>query len=351
MVASIWVAAGELAQFIFSDMGLREPTFLTYLNVSEFVLLLPLAALRERLGPNGAWEGACGGRLSRLGAPPSNWRAAARAGALVCPLWFLAQGSYNAALVFTSVGASTALSATSSLFTFFLALCACAAASGGAPLPSRLTGCGVLCTVAGALLVGAGDGGGGGSSVGGAAWVGDALSVFSAAMYAGYSVAVKRLVPRGGAGAGGGGASSSSGSSSSAAARSAPPPLPVSMLVFFGFLGLSTSLGLMPLVAGLHVAGVEDLGALLSQPHLLPLLSLILLKGLLDNVLSDLLWARAIQLTSPTFASTGLALTIPLSLLADGLVRGASPSGATAGGAALIFAGFVASGLGENAEQ
>jgi hypothetical protein len=36
-----------------------------------------------------------------------------------------------------------------------------------------------------------------------------------------------------------------------------------------------------------------------------------LLKGLLDNVLSDLLWARAVTLTSPAFAAVGLALTLP----------------------------------------
>ena len=336
-VAAIWVGAGELAQYIFGDLGFREPNFLTYINVSEFVLLLPLAALRERLAPSCAWAGACGGRLSRLSSPPSDWRAAARAGALVCPLWFLAQGSYNAALLFTSVGASTALSATSSLFTLALAFCAWARwPSGGgrggpAALPSRLTAAGVACTVAGALFVGWGDEGGGGSSVGGAAWAGDALSVFSAFAYATYSVAVKALVPIGApsAGSGGGGGGR------------------VSMLVFFGFLGLWTALGALPVVVGLHASGVEDLGKLLSLPHATRLLLLLAVKGLVDNVLSDLLWARAIQLTSPTFASTGLALTIPLSLLADAALRGMVPGTAEAAGAGLIFAGFVVSGLGE----
>lgn len=334
-VAAIWVGAGELAQYIFGDLGFREPNFLTYINVSEFVLLLPLAALRERLAPSCAWAGACGGRLSRLSSPPSDWRAAARAGALVCPLWFFAQGSYNAALLFTSVGSSTALSATSSLFTLALAFCACWPSGGGrggpAALPSRLTAAGVACTVAGALFVGWGDEGGGGSSVGGAAWAGDALSVFSAFAYATYSVAVKALVPIGAPSAGSGGDGGGR----------------VSMLVFFGFLGLWTSLGALPVVVGLHASGVEDLGKLLSLPHAARILLLLAVKGLVDNVLSDLLWARAIQLTSPTFASTGLALTIPLSLLADAALRGMVPGTAVAAGAGLIFAGFVASGLGE----
>ena len=35
LVAGIWVGAGELAQYIFQDLGLREPNFLTYINVSS----------------------------------------------------------------------------------------------------------------------------------------------------------------------------------------------------------------------------------------------------------------------------------------------------------------------------
>jgi solute carrier family 35 protein F5 len=119
------------------------------------------------------------------------------------------------------------------------------------------------------------------------------------------------------------------------------------MVVFFGFLGVWTSLGTLPLVVGLHATGVEDLSKLLSLPHAPRLLLLLAVKGLVDNVLSDLLWARAIQLTSPTFASTGLALTIPLSLLADAALRGVVPGPAEAAGAGLIFLGFVGSGLGE----
>ena len=35
-------------------------------------------------------------------------------------------------------------------------------------------------------------------------------------------------------------------------------------------------------------------------------------KGLFDNVLSDYLWARAVLLTSPTVASVGLSMQIPM---------------------------------------
>jgi len=92
-VAVIWVAAGELAQYVFLSLHINEPVFLTYINVSEFMVLLPVAYLRE-----GVW------RVS----PPSDWRRAAKYAAMVCPLWFFAQGSYNMSIVFTTVSSSTA---------------------------------------------------------------------------------------------------------------------------------------------------------------------------------------------------------------------------------------------------
>merc|ERR1711957_319023 len=47
------------------------------------------------------------------------------------------------------------------------------------------------------------------------------------------------------------------------------------------------------------------------------ILLFLLLKGLLDNVLSDYLWARAVVLTSATVASVGVGLTIPMAFAAD----------------------------------
>ena len=47
----------------------------------------------------------------------------------------------------------------------------------------------------------------------------------------------------------------------------------------------------------------------------------LLIKGLLDNVLSDYLWARAVILTSATVASVGVGLTIPMAFVADWIMR------------------------------
>ena len=42
---------------------------------------------------------------------------------------------------------------------------------------------------------------------------------------------------------------------------------------------------------------------------------MIFCKGLFDNVLSDLLWAKAVILTSPTVSTIGINMTIPLSII------------------------------------
>ena len=287
-VALIWVAAAALVQSVFIGGGgtgsvRAQPLFLTWLNNSEFLILLPLQAARERWGFS----------------PPSDWRGAARAGLLVCPLWFLAQGAYNASLSGTSVSSSTVLSSSSCVFTFALSV----AFLGEAFRWPKLAG--VLVTVAGAACVAAADHGAGG----GASLWGDALALFSAAMYAAYSTAIRALLPDGS---------------------------PVSTWAFFGFLGAFNSLLFAPVVAGLTVAGVESPGALPPAA-----MGLLLVKGLLDNVLSDVLWARAIQLTSPTLATVALTMTIPVAMFSDVLLHAALPSPLALFGGIIVMGGFI----------
>jgi len=67
-------------------------------------------------------------------------------------------------------------------------------------------------------------------------------------------------------------------------------------------------------------------------------------KGLFDNVLADYLWARAVVLTSPSLASVGLSLTIPLAVASDAArLPGSDPIQGGAGmviGGLLVLAGF-----------
>ena len=72
------------------------------------------------------------------------------------------------------------------------------------------------------------------------------------------------------------------------------------------------------------------------------ILIFLLLKGLLDNVLSDYLWARAVILTSATVASVGVGLTIPMAFAADWIMgNGHSTQGGEVLGAISVLIGFV----------
>ena len=60
--------------------------------------------------------------------------------------------------------------------------------------------------------------------------------------------------------------------------------------------------------------------------------------GIMDNVISDLLWAKAVILTSPTVATVALSMTVPLAVGGDfflgrevGWGRGLGAAGVTIG--------------------
>ena len=78
-------------------------------------------------------------------------------------------------------------------------------------------------------------------------------------------------------------------------------------------------------------------------------LGLLVVKGLLDNVLSDYLWARAVILTSATVATVGLGLTIPLAFLSDIVLMHKSDVLDTSSicGAASVLFGFILVNIGE----
>ncbi len=67
----------------------------------------------------------------------------------------------------------------------------------------------------------------------------------------------------------------------------------------------------------------------------------IVLNGFCDNVVSDYLWARAVVLTSPTVATIGMSITIPLAMVSDSLLGKKTPTGLSVFGAFLVVIGFL----------
>ncbi|KAF5831487.1 hypothetical protein DUNSADRAFT_13045 [Dunaliella salina] len=87
--------------------------------------------------------------------------------------------------------------------------------------------------------------------------------------------------------------------------------------LFFGYLGLLTTVVLAPVVLLMVASGAVSLAAIPKEVYLI-----ILLEGLLDYVLSDYLWARAVLLIGPTVATLGLSIQIPIAAGAE-LLSGA----------------------------
>lgn len=67
----------------------------------------------------------------------------------------------------------------------------------------------------------------------------------------------------------------------------------------------------------------------------------IVLNGFCDNVFSDYLWARSVVLTSPTVATIGMSITIPLAMISDYLLGNGGPTPISLFGAFLVVVGFL----------
>lgn len=340
-VALIWTFSSYLVKTI--QLQFRGPFFLTYFANSLFALYLPLLLIKRKFcysssgntltayDPIGDDEGAPtkteGTALFRIDSPTWSHVFASmkntktfRNSLIVCPLWFLANFLYNASLLYTSVSSSTVLSATSCVFTALIAL------RMGSEKFHWFNVLAVLMTVGGTGMVVFGDsstktactiseipgknatGGDGTENSGVSIFLGDILALGGAVFYAIYTVAIQVKV---------GEANFDE------------------LALFLGYLGAIGCISLFPIVLVLNATGVESLSEL-------PFDALLMMgfKGLFDNVFSDLLWARAVLLTSPTVSTIGINLTIPFSIFID-WTCGKVPSFVNLFGALLLMFGFV----------
>jgi len=69
-------------------------------------------------------------------------------------------------------------------------------------------------------------------------------------------------------------------------------------------------------------------------------LCLLLFEGIINNVVADYLWARAVILTSATVATVGLSVTIPMSICTDSFLGKTFLTPLKLVGIALVFVGF-----------
>ncbi|KAL2642494.1 hypothetical protein R1flu_010081 [Riccia fluitans] len=234
---------------------------------------------------------------------PWSRKRTALVGLWICPLWFLAQLTYNFSLKYTTVTSNTILSTTSSLFTLMVSIIF---------LGERFT-CwklvSVLLSMSGTIVVALGDSQNDTTEVAPKPVWGDILTLTSAIFYALYTALIRAKIPD-------------------------EDERNCSTALVLGYLGLFNALFFGPVALILHFSGVEPFHRLTITQ-----VGLIVGKGLLDNVLSDYLWAKAVLFTSPTVATTGLTIQVPIAAVVDSF-RGIVPAPANVLGAIIGLIGF-----------
>ncbi|XP_006656387.1 uncharacterized vacuolar membrane protein YML018C [Oryza brachyantha] len=252
---------------------------------------LSLAASSKGLDAKGRWTRARVARVSMV----------------VCPFWFLAQLTFNLSLRYTTVTSNTILSSTSSLFTFLVALVFLGETFTWLKLVS------VLLCMGGTVIVSLADSSSNtANSIATNPLLGDILSIASAGLYSVYITLIRKKLPDEKEGQG-----------------------EVSMAQFLGFLGLFNMLFFLPVALVLNFTKLEPFHRLTWEQ-----VGLIVGKGLLDNVLSDYLWAKAILLTTTTVATAGLTIQVPIAAIVDTLT-GHAPHLLDYIGAAAVLVGFA----------
>mmetsp|Transcript_2965 Transcript_2965/g.10510 ORF Transcript_2965/g.10510 Transcript_2965/m.10510 type:complete len:363 (-) Transcript_2965:620-1708(-) len=328
-VATLWVAASFFVQSI-EEKGI-PPLLLTYVANSLFVLYLPTHALirgwrgskKEKIEPHGSmldeieqqeaktisYRGMEMENLLQAGStkgPEATDQEIAKAALKISPLWFVAEWTFNASLMSTSIGSNTILSSSSNMFTFLLAVLLIGEAFTVTKLASIST------VIVGIVAVSVADSEPS-NAAGGNSMVGDALCLLSALCYGLFTVTLRKELA---------------------------DDERVSMTFFFGCVGLFNLVIFLPviLVYGLYHPGFFQITS--SD------FGLCLIKGLFDNVLSDYLWARAVLLLGPTLATVGLSLQVPMAIVAEILFGRAAWVGRvgrtflTFLGGALVLGGF-----------
>ena len=263
LVSFIWVIASFLVQNI-EETGVH-PVVVTYISNSLFALYFPIFWLGQSLGrihtDNGSTH-AIPSRLEWKNDPKGSILALMRnelftAACQVAPLWFLAQLTFNISLAKTSITSNTILSSASSLFTFLFSVLL---------LSEKFTCFKLSCIVAliaGTAIVTFSDAASqeGGSS---SSLVGDIMCLISAVLYGLYTVSLRKKIH---------------GDDAS-----------VPMTLFFGMMGMLIACFVGPILGIIALSGVH-VGTFSWK-----IFGILILKGCLDNVLSDYLWARSILL-------------------------------------------------------
>jgi solute carrier family 35, member F5 len=330
LVSVIWVASAELVQYIFAGASFSKPYFLTYITTGlSFLFLLGFLvspAWRAAISAPRS-DGAVGRRASggdEADSAGTNSPVGSTVGAVdppktvaynaaqvrsiafsLAPIYFIANYTFNAGLISTSVASSSTISMLSVIYGLALG------ALTGVERFSLTKLVAACLTVVGVAIISWYDT----TNSGIDSLYGDAISVLSAFLFGLYATQLKKHMP---------------------------DEAVASMAMLFGFMGGLIAVAGWPIFFILHWTGAEKFQIPSGR-----VTGLLALDALVGSVLSDYLWARAITLTTPVIATLALSLSLPLSVGVDYFVRGRHFSWAYFVGVVIVLTGFVAANLDE----
>eukprot|EP00439_Symbiodinium_sp_Y106_P059748 s1909_g8.t1 len=255
LVAIIWVAASQLIDTIFEDQSFDHPYFLTYFNTCGFSFWL-LASTCRRRRSDAFVEQAVEGDSEAAEGP--RWKKYGKIALIISPAWLLANYLFNLSLDSTSVAMVRENPNVK---------------TGKQPRLAARIGSALVATSDAKASESSGDDNN--------TYLGDSLALTSALVYGAYTVMLKHYVPE--------------------------KEEALAMPTLFGFIGVLVMLGGWPIMVLLHLLGWEAF-ALPSRPVWGSLVA----NALIGTNLSDVLWACAVQLTTPLTATLGLSLTVRL---------------------------------------
>ena len=321
-VAVIWVGASHLIKSIFSS-EFDRPFFLTYFNTCGFAFYLfggcckrewrevmcpPAPVVEEVTSP--VEDDA----PLLPPTPPATWREYRDLAVLFAPLWMAANYSFHLSLREATVASNSVLSNTSSLWTMLLCvICFGETVNVHKVLSIFLTLGGVLLVALSPPYLEADES----STAPVESTRGAILALISAMCYAVYTVVLRAYVKD-----------------------------HIIMPVFFGFVGVVVLVCGVPLLFMMDFFGFEQF----SFPRK-EVMGYLLLNALVGTNISDVMWARAVVLTSPVVATLALSLTIPIGMLSDVVLNGASYSPTYVTGSLCVLLGFLLVNLAFSAED
>uniref|UniRef100_A0A7S4PCB2 EamA domain-containing protein n=1 Tax=Paramoeba aestuarina TaxID=180227 RepID=A0A7S4PCB2_9EUKA len=315
-VAFIWVAASQWIQYIFGNLQYSKPYFLTFFNTFGFSFwnfgYLFSGKWRKRFSSALFQRGESKSTSKKetiVSAETASFEQTATeysmtklliATCLFCPLWFIANTLFNYSLSCVSVSTNTILSSSSSVWTLFLSYLMFQQNI----KPMHIIA--VAFSVSGSILVGIASSS---PKAPASSVIGIFATVLSAAFYAGYTTALKKMLP---------------------------DEEKYSMSMVFGILGVVNTVVFWPGFVILHMTGLEVFE--IPPRHTLWPLAV---NALIGTNLSDVLWAKGVVLTSPLVATLGLSLTIPMAMILDIFLKSHSFSFMYISGAIVVTAGFT----------